>query len=494
MKFKTSGKTAAESGLSAAAHEAGLRASGAEYDVYESITNSPVGKPNFFVTRFGKPGELTLGREFTGGPGVFTYAGDHAGIWGTGMQIVSDIDPKATDGTDFVFNALGEMLWINNALTIRRERIDVSYPQYLKYLKDGTALPNLRAPPSGAFLAILRVRLHNQLSSFRRSLSQEDKTKLLDEIQVELNKVDARAPYLIEAATLIPELIPSQMLDRILNLGRSRGAKADSLRFLIDSFARTHPDQAQQQFVDKMRYVQKTDELSKRIETILSDGSAVRASLPKHVQFKELSELDNADPDVVLSSFVSGAASAFQRGEVDFNNPEVVAGLRDVLEHKLIHLSGPARERAYDFLGVLLRSGDFRKNLGVAKDLMRIAASEGLAYRVRSAKPEELQPLINKLSQDPEAVKILLQTDLNSPLREGVYQALDSVITSGRSLSAEQKEELEKLAALEKRSYEVRASRSHVNTDSSAPISHLNPAVIQVADCVVSQLKSELDE
>lgn len=121
------GKTAADLGISIVAHET------SDLLAYESITRDQTGRPNVFKSRHGEQGEAAMY-----GDGFYVAEGD-IGARGTGINIKFVLNPKAREGTDFLYIPKKRYLVIlnKNALQIIPESLDLSPTEYFKLLYQG---------------------------------------------------------------------------------------------------------------------------------------------------------------------------------------------------------------------------------------------------------------------------------------------------------------------------------------------------------------------
>ena len=102
-KNPASGLTAGELGITTVAHET------SDFEAYEAITRSPLGKPNLFVSRKGAADE-----NAAFGDGLYTMDGSK-GARGTGFHVRFSVDPQAREGIDFI--PVPEVAFFGNAVT-----------------------------------------------------------------------------------------------------------------------------------------------------------------------------------------------------------------------------------------------------------------------------------------------------------------------------------------------------------------------------------------
>lgn len=91
------GRTAAEIATELGVEKLVVSHETSSFLAWESIMRSRLGEPNFFVSRPDAPGEMALF-----GWGVYTKFG-RSGAAGTGITVRLELDPRAREGTDFVF-------------------------------------------------------------------------------------------------------------------------------------------------------------------------------------------------------------------------------------------------------------------------------------------------------------------------------------------------------------------------------------------------------
>jgi len=115
------GKTAKELGLDVVSHET-------SYEGFESITSSPVGKPNIVISRAGAVGEAV-----TYGDGAYFQVGKDGGRGVGGAVVRCQMAPDAVEGIDFRYEQkLGILVVLNaNAITLMPEGANLSMAQYL---------------------------------------------------------------------------------------------------------------------------------------------------------------------------------------------------------------------------------------------------------------------------------------------------------------------------------------------------------------------------
>jgi formylglycine-generating enzyme required for sulfatase activity len=129
-----SGKTAKELGIDTVAHETN------NFLAYESITRAHTGSPNLFISR-----QSTVGEVAAGGDGFYTALGTK-GARGTGITIRFQADPRAREGTDFIFDkdvhgGPPHAVWLNkNALHVIPESLDMSPSEYFELLTEGKGM------------------------------------------------------------------------------------------------------------------------------------------------------------------------------------------------------------------------------------------------------------------------------------------------------------------------------------------------------------------
>lgn len=104
------------------------------FQAYESITRSRAGVPNFFVSREGSVGEAAVH-----GWGVYSAIG-RTGARGTQITVRMTIDPRAREGTDFVYVAKHGFILIRNRAAARviSEPIRLSTVGFLTMIATGT--------------------------------------------------------------------------------------------------------------------------------------------------------------------------------------------------------------------------------------------------------------------------------------------------------------------------------------------------------------------
>lgn len=120
------GKTAEELKIRVVAHETN------SFIAYESITHSPMGTANVFISRKGQEGE-----EAAFGNGFYTAKGTE-GAAGTGITIRFEVNPRARVGTDFIVTKHNYILFKNkNAIRVIPEYLEMSPVEYFMFLVRG---------------------------------------------------------------------------------------------------------------------------------------------------------------------------------------------------------------------------------------------------------------------------------------------------------------------------------------------------------------------
>ncbi len=124
------GKTAAELGITLVAHDTD------SFEAFESITKSPVGRPNVFMSG-ALPGEHALH-----GQGFYALKGIE-GLWNTGFGISFKVRPDAREGWDFLIAKGDEDIIVfknRNAFEVLPENLEINPKKFFSLLLSSKTL------------------------------------------------------------------------------------------------------------------------------------------------------------------------------------------------------------------------------------------------------------------------------------------------------------------------------------------------------------------
>ncbi len=153
------GRTAGSLGITEVAHET------SSYLAFESITRSPKGLPNVFISRNDKTAEAAVY-----GNGFYSRKG-RQGARDTGWTIRFKVDPNAREGEDFTLGYNGEyVIWLNkNAIQVIPESLSLGPVEFFEMLG------KLDKTDLGVF-----ERLKKRISRNIRTLTHEERMKMAE--------------------------------------------------------------------------------------------------------------------------------------------------------------------------------------------------------------------------------------------------------------------------------------------------------------------------